>query len=181
MNWLTYHKQLLQLAEIGETLTPSQVSARDAVMNAVNMWEKRINLWGTAGVGKTFLVHALHHRADLVYFLDQTQYDARVFRDSVIAIDNAPHTRQESRRLYDEIRWGEKDYTGPLTVVLITREPIDDAVYRIELRLTDTDVAHIESLMRQQFGESDFEPVGQYAQQRSGLWRYVKTLAQKGK
>ena len=181
MNWLTYHKQLLQLAETGGTLTPSQVFARDAILNALNMWEKRINLWGTAGVGKTFLVHALHHRADLVYFSDQTRYDAKVSQDSVVAIDNAPHTRHESRRLYDEIRWGEKDYTGPLNVILITREPINDAVYRIELGLTDTDVAHIGNLIEEQFGEFDIEPVGQYVQQRSGLWQYIKTIAQRKK
>ena len=179
MNWLTYHKQLLQLAETGETLTPSQVSARVAILNAVNMREKRINLWGTAGVGKTFLMHSLHHRADLVYFSDQTRYDARVSRDSVVAIDNSTHTRQESRRLYDEIRWGETDYTGPVNVILITREPIDDAVHRIELILTDADVTHIENIMQQQFGEYDFETTSQYTQQRSGLWRYIKTLAQR--
>ena len=78
MNWLTYHKQLLQLAETGETLTSSQVSAREAILTAVNMREKRINLSGTVGVGKTFLMHSLYHCADIVYFSDQTCYDARV-------------------------------------------------------------------------------------------------------
>ena len=179
MNWLTYHKQLLQLAETGETLTPSQVSAREAILNTVNMREKRISLWGTAGVGKTFLMHSLHHQADLVYFSDQTRYDARVSRDSVVAIDNAPHIRQEARSLYDEIRWGEKDYTGPASVILITRQPIDDAVHHIELTLTDADIDHMENIIRQQFGECDFEPVSQYVRQRSGLWRYVKTLVQR--
>ena len=179
MNWLTYHKQLLQLAETGETLTSSQVSAREAILTAVNMREKRINLSGTVGVGKTFLMHSLYHCADIVYFSDQTCYDARVSRDSVVAIDNAPYTRQESRRLYDKIHWGEKDYTGPVNVILITRQPIDDAVHRIELILTDADVTHIENIMQQQFGEYDFETTSQYTQQRSGLWRYIKTLAQR--
>ena len=181
MNWLACHKQLLQLAETEETLTPSQLSARDTILNAVKMWEKRINLWGNPGVGKTFLAHYLHHRADLVYFSDQARYDAKVSHDSVVAIDNAPHTRQEARRLYDRIRWGEKAYTGPVNVILITREPIDDAVHRIELTLTDADIAHMENLMQQQFGECEFEPISQYAQQRSGLWQYVKTLAQRAK
>ena len=179
MNWLTNHKQLLQLAETGETLTPSQVSAREAILNAVNMREKRINLWGTAGVGKTFLIHSLHHRAALVYFSDQIRYDAKISGDSVVAIDSAPHTRHETRRLYDEIRWGERDYTGPVNVILITRQPIDDDVHRIELTLTDLDIIYIENLVHQQFGEYGFEPVSQYARQRSGLWQYVKTLAQR--
>lgn len=179
MNWLTYHKQLLQLAKTAGMLTPSQSSAQNAILNSIETWEQYINLCGTPGAGKTFVTHALHHRADLHYFPDPACYDAHVSQNSVVAIDNAPETRQEARRLYDRIRWGQKDYTGPRNVILITREPIDDAVRRIELTLTDTDIVHIENIMRQQFGESDFETVSQYDRQRSGLWWYVKTLAQK--
>lgn len=176
MNWLAFHKQLLQLAEIDETLTPSQALIRDAILDAV-MWEKCINLWGEPGAGKTFLVHSLHHRAELVYFSDLSRYDARVSRDSVVAIDNAPHTRQEARRLYDRIRWGQKDYTGPKNVILITRQSIDDDIRKIELTLTDIDLAHIENIIQQQFGEYDFGTVSQYVKQRSGWWWYVKNLA----
>ena len=179
MKWLTCHKQLLQLAETEETLTPSQISARHAILNAVQMWEKQINLWGNPGVGKTFLVHSLHHCAELVYFSDPSRYDAQVSHDSVVAIDNAPSIRQKARRLYDKIRWGDKDYTGPANVILITRQPIDDAVRRIELTLTDADSAHIEHLIRQKFAESDLEPIDPYARQRSGLWQYLKNLAQR--
>ena len=50
---------------------------------------------------------------------------------------------------------------------------------RIELTLTDTDIDHIENIIRQQFGESVFETISQYDRQRSGLWWHVKTLAQK--
>ena len=179
MNWLTCHKCLLQLAETGKTLTPSQTSAWDAVLNAVQMWEKQINLWGNPGVGKTFLMHSLHHYAELVYFSDLSRYDAQVSQDSVVAIDNAPSIRQEARRLYDKIRWGDKDYTGPANVILITRQPIDDAVRRIELTLTDIDSAHIEQFIRQKFAESDLEPIDPYVKQRSGLWQYLKNLAQR--
>ena len=178
MNWLDFHKQLLQLARTNETLTPSQVSARDAILNAIEMWEKYINLWGDPGVGKTFLAHFLHHRADLVYFSDWTRYNVEVSGHSAVAIDNAPHTRQEARSLYDKLRWGQKDYAGPANVILITREPINDAAHRISLRLTDSDIAHIENLMRKQFGEADFESISQHIQQRSGLWSYIKILAQ---
>lgn len=179
MNWLTCHKCLLQLAETGKTLTPSQISAWDAVLNAVQMWEKQINLWGNPGVGKTFLMHSLHHYAELVYFSDLSLYDAQVSQDSVVAIDNAPSIRQEARRIYDKIRWGDKDYTGPTNVILITREPIDDAVRRVELTLTYADRTHIEQLIQQQFGEYDIETPSQYDLQRSGLWWYVKTLSQR--
>ena len=179
MNWLTCHKKLLRLAETGKTLTSSQVSARNAVLKAVKMSEQYINLWGKPGAGKTFLAHSLYYCAGLVYFFHPTRYDGEISRDSVVVIDNAPHTWQEARRLYDKIRWGKKDYTGPANVVLITREPIDEAVHHIELKLTDTDIAHIENLMRQQFGECHFKPVSQYAQQRSGLWWYIKAIAQR--
>ena len=131
------------------------------------------------GVGKTFLMHYLYYRADFLYFSDPTHYDSSVSKDATVVIDNAPSTRQESRRLYDKIRWGDKDYTGPANVILITREPIDDAVRRVELTLTDIDSAHIEQLIRQKFTEADLEPIDPYARQRSGLWQYLKNLAQR--
>lgn len=176
MNWLTYHKQLLKLAETMETLMPSQISARNVLLLAIQTWEPYINLYGPPGVGKTFIVHCLHHCTDLLYFSEPTRYNASVSKECAVAIDNAPHARQEARRLYDRIRWGQKDYTGPRSVILITREPIDDAVRRIELTLTDTDIVHIENIIRQQFGESDFKDFSEYDQQRSGLWWYVKNL-----
>ena len=178
MNWLTRHRRLLHLTKTDETLTPSQLSARDALLDTIREEETRINLWGDPGTGKTFLAHYLRHRADLIYFSYQHHYDRQVSEHSVAAIDNAPHIRQEARRLYDNIRWVDKDYRGP-KVILITRQPIDDAVRRIELTLTDTDIVHIENIIRQQFGESDFETISQYDRQRSGLWWYLKTFAQK--
>ena len=179
MNWLTCHKRLLDSSRNDETLTPSQLSARDVILDTIHAAETRINLWGEPGTGKTFLAHYLHHRADVIYFSYQHHYDRQVSRHSVVAIDNAPHIRQEARGLYDKIRWGDKDYTGPRNVILITREPIDDAVRPIELTLTDADRTHIEQFIRQQFGEHDIETCSQYTQQRSGLWQYVKTLSQR--
>ncbi len=176
MNWLTYHKQLSKLAETMETLMPSQISARNMLLFAIQTWEPYINLYGQPGVGKTFIFHCLHHRTDLLYFPNPSRYDVQVSRDSVVAIDNAPHTRQEARRLYGRIRWGQKDYTGPKNVILITRQPIDDDIRKIELTLTDIDIVHIENIIRQQFSESHFEDFNEYAQQRSGLWWYVKNL-----
>ena len=176
MNWLTYHKQLLKLAEMMETLMPSQISVQDALLRAIQTWEPYINLYGSPGTGKTFVAHVLYHRTALVYFSDSTHYDASVSRESAVVIDNAPYARQEARQLYNNIRWGENDYAGSRNVILITRQPIDDAVHRIELTLTDADIVHIENIIRQQFGESDFETFSQYDRQRSGLWWYVKNL-----
>jgi len=180
MNWFTCHKQLSQLAETDETLTPSQVTARDALLDKIHTGEPYINLYGHPSSGKTFLAHYLHHRADVLYFSHPDRYDEQVSQDSIVAIDNATHTRPRARGLYDKIRWRQKAYTGR-KVILITRQPIDDDVRKIELTLTDTDIVHIENIIRQQFGESDFETISQYDQQRSGLWWYLKTLAQKGK
>lgn len=179
MNWLTYHKHLLRLSEKGETLTPSQSSARDAILNAIRRREGNINLWGNPGVGKTFLAHYLHHRADLIYFSSPNSYDRQVSSDSVIAIDNAPHTRQEARRLYDSLRWTGRDYNAVTNVILITRQPIEDAVYQIELRLTESDITHLDMLLQEQFGEFEREEPNPYMQQRSGLWYHIKALTQK--
>lgn len=181
MNWLAYHKHLSRLAETGETLTPSQASARDAICNAIQRRERHLNLWGNPGVGKTFLVHYLHHRAELVYFSSSTRYDRQVSSNSVVAIDNAPHARQEARRLYDDIRWTGKDYSAVANVILITRQPIEDAVHRIALTLIDADIAYMDMLLQQQFGEFALEQDNPYVQQRSGLWRHVKALVLKGR
>lgn len=178
MKWITYHKQLLQLAEVGETLTPSQILTRRAILDALKKWKQCINLWGAPGVGKTFLVHSMHHSTDLVYFSDWTQYDTNVSQYNVVAIDNAPHNRQLSRRIYDAIRWGKGNYTGPVNIILITRQTIDDDVYHIELSLTESDITHIEETMQQQFGEYNFETVNEFARRRSGLWRYIRNLTQ---
>ena len=179
MNWLAYHRHLLRLAETDETLTPSQASARDVILNAIERREMNINLWGNLGVGKTFLAHYLHHRADLVYFSSPTRYDRQVSSNSVIALDNAPHTRQEARRLYDDSRWTGKDYSAVANVILITRQPIEDAVYQIALMLTDADIAHMDMLLQEQFGEFALEGDNPYLQQRSGLWRHIKALSQR--
>lgn len=179
MNWLAYHRHLLQLSETGETLTPSQVSAQDALLKAIRGREMNINLWGNPGVGKTFLAHYLHHRADLVYFSSPTCYDRQVSLNSVVAIDNAPHARQEARRLYDKIRWTGKDYSAVANVILITRQPIKDAVYQIALTLTDADIDCMDRLLQQQFDDFALEQGNLYTQQRSGLWRHVKALAQR--
>ena len=179
MDWLAYHRYLLRLAEIGETLTPSQVSAQDALLKAIRGREMNINLWGNPGVGKTFLSHYLHHRADLIYFSSPICYDRQASSNSVVAIDNAPHTRQEARHLYDDIRWTGKDYSAVTNVILITQQPIEDAVYPIALTLTNADIAYMDMLLQQQFGKFALEPSNPYVQQRSGLWRHVKALAQR--
>lgn len=179
MDWLAYHRHLLRLSETGETLTPSQESARDTLLEAIRRREGDINLWGNPGVGKTFLAHYLHHRADLVYFSLPTRYDRQVSSNSTVAVDNAPHARQEARRLYDDIRWTGKDYSAVANVILITRQPIEDAVYRIALMLTDADIAHMDILLQEQFGEFALEQGNPYVQQHSGLWRHVKALAQR--
>ena len=179
MNWLAYHKHLSRLAETGETLTPSQASAQDVILKAIQRREMNINLWGNPGVGKSFLAHYLHHHADLVYFSSPTCYDRQVSSNSVVAIDNAPHTRQEARRLYDHIRWTGKDYSAVANVILITRQPIEDAVHQIALTLADADIAHMDVLLQQRFGEFTLEQGNPYVQQYSGLWQHVKALVQR--
>ena len=179
MNWLAYHTHLLRLSETGETLTPSQESARDAILEVIRRREGNINLWGNPGVGKTFLAHYLYHRADLVYFSSPICYDRQASSNPVVAIDNAPHAPQETRHLYDDIRWTGKDYSAVANVILITRQPIEDAVYRIALMLTDADIAHMDMLLQEQFGDFTLKQDNPYVQQHSGLWRHVKALIQR--
>ena len=41
-------------------------------------------------------------------------------------------------------RWTGKDYSAAANVILITRQPIEDAVHQIALTLTDTDIAYMD-------------------------------------
>ncbi len=175
MLWQSYHRKLLALAENATFLTDSQREAGQSLQQEIADYQQRINLWGGPGVGKTFLAHHLHHRAEGLYFSSAAPLrcpSAEVSPGSVVIIDNAPHDRGSARLIFGEMLWA-----GASSVILVTRQPIDDAVRRIELGLTAQDLAQIEAVMRQQFGDFPAEALSDYERQRSGIWARVRALS----
>ena len=173
MRWQSYHRNLLALAEHGDSLTESQKKACQSIQQAVSDYEQRINLWGSPGTGKTFLAHYLHHSAEGLYFRSAEYYQSsEVSPNSVIIIDNAPPDRKSARDVFGDILW-----QGAFSVILITRKPIHDAVKKVHLSLGEDDIEQIQTVIRHKFGPSRIQVPDGYDFQQSGIWTLVKALS----
>ena len=174
MLWQSYHRKLLALAETSKTLTASQRAVCQFLRQEIGDYQQRINLCGPPGVGKTFLVHYLHQYADGLYFSSaESCLITEISPKSAVIIDNAPSGRSLARSIFGEVLWA-----GASSVILVTRQPIDDAVRRIELDLTDRDMAQIEGVMRKFFAHSPIDKVDNFERHRSGIWEQLKMLAE---
>lgn len=171
MRWQFYHGKLLALAETGETLTPSQQAVGRFLRREIRAHQQRIALWGAPGVGKTFLAHHLHHCAEGLYFLSvETCSYPEVSPNSVVIIDNAPHDRSSARSIFGDVLWA-----GASSVILVTRQPIDDAVRSIELSLTMRELSQIEAVMRGLFGHFPTDGLRGVG----GIWQRLNILAER--
>ena len=174
MHWQSYHRKLLALAETGETLTTSQQAVCEFLHQAIEDYQQRINLWGSPGVGKTFLAHYLHYIAEGLYFFSPENCPStEISPNSVVIIDNAPSDRSLARSIFGDMLWA-----GASSVILITRQPIDDAVRRIELALTNRDRAHIEGVISKFFPHLPLDKDRDFERYRSGIWKQLKVLAE---
>ena len=174
MHWQYYHRKLLALAETGETLTTSQQTVCEFLHQAIEDYQQRINLWGSPGVGKTFLAHYLHHCAEGLYFFSPEDCPITgISPNSVVIIDNAPSDRSLARSIFGDMLWA-----GASSIILVTRQPIDDAVRRIELDLTSGDMAEIEDVIRKLFAHLPVNKVGDFERYRSGIWEQLKVLVE---
>ena len=171
MRWQLYHRKLLALAETSETLTASQQAVCQFLQQEIRDYQQRINLWGAPGVGKTFLAHHLHHCAEGLYFSSIETYSrAEISPNSVVIIDNAPPDRSSARSIFGDVLWA-----GASAVILVTRQPVDDAVRTVELGLTTRELARIEDVMRRLFGQF---PAGDL-REVNGIWQRLKTVAER--
>lgn len=175
MRWQSYHRKLLKLAEIGETLTSSQQVVGRFLRREIRDHQQRIDLWGAPGVGKTFLAHHLHHCADGLYFSSvETCSHTEVSPNSVVIVDNAPHDRSSARSIFGDVLWA-----GASSVVLVTRQPIDDAVRTVELGLTIQELAQVEDVIRRLFGHFPSDDLRDVDCLRCGIWQRLNTLAER--
>ncbi len=174
MLWQSHHRKLLALAETNEALTASQQAVCQFLRQEIGDYQQRINLWGSPGVGKTFLAHYLHHCADGLYFTSAENFlSTEISPNSVVIIDNAPYARSLARSIFGDMLWA-----GASSVILVTRQPIDDAVRRIELTLTDEDMVQIEGVMHKLFAHLSIDKVCDVEGHRFGIWQRLKVLVE---
>lgn len=125
---------LIKMHRSTEWLTPSQAQALTALKRILRA-PGTINLWGPAGVGKTFLAWTLVDDLDYVYFPHMkrfTQTEA-VVAPGVI-IDNADPSRQSHRNVLKALQFEDVK-----RAVLVTRELIRDYTHYVELSLSSED------------------------------------------
>jgi hypothetical protein len=99
----------------------------------------RVNLSGSAGVGKTFLAWTLADELGYAYFAHPVRFEEVRELDVLdVIIDNAQPGRWAHRRVLKEM-----SFKGVRHAVLITRQPVRDYIHCVELALTPSDQAKV--------------------------------------
>lgn len=113
-------------------LFPSQAAVYQEIMPFLGEFHRVINLYGSQGVGKTFLAHILckENRVDYVPSSDLLRTATRP-----LIVDNAPFDRTFVRGIRNQMRRFDLPQ-----VILITRYRVEDAVPAFVLNLTANDV-----------------------------------------
>jgi hypothetical protein len=150
------------------TLTPSQEACRARIEERL-AYPGVVNLYGLPGVGKTVLGWAMAAAGKVIYVSHPTrctQVDLRAA--PIIFVDNAEADRASFRRLL-----GTLESAGSKRVVVVTRSPVDDYVFRAEINLTDTDIATVQHNL----AGLGYQASGQgYA----NLWQLLLQIAREG-
>lgn len=136
VQWIDYHNTLKSKAS-SILLAPSQIICLEKILE-YSEFANRINLFGVSGVGKTFIAWVLHKEHGLLYL---SNADEKYINTNVMLIDEAPHDRDECRNIYDTAL----EYSN--SVILITRQPIEDHITHIKLELTNKDLYVINKTM----------------------------------
>jgi Cdc6-like AAA superfamily ATPase len=179
MHWQTYHRKLLTFSEDDDGLFEYQKKAYAEIIQALSEYESRINLYGNAGTGKTFLAHYLHHHAQGLYFNNAHFNNARnhnqidVPPKSVIMADNVPNDRQSTRLIIDNFLW-----RGAEAVILITRKPIPDSIKQIHLSLESVDFDQIKQILYQRLDiQKGGENLDEINWHFAGIWKFLNIIS----
>lgn len=122
-----------------EWLTPSQQIALSGIKTALRV-PATVNLFGRAGVGKTFLGWTLATELNFVYLphpdlvvtVNSAEYDG-------VILDNCRAERQAHRELLKVLRFQDVS-----RAVLISRQMVKDYTHFVELYLTDSDILTVQ-------------------------------------
>lgn len=135
MSQFIRHLNQIKSKRTVEWLTPSQQAALSSIRNALRI-PATVNLFGRAGVGKTFLGWTLASELDFAYLpqpdlintVNGTEYDG-------VILDNCRAERQAHRELLKTLRFQDVG-----RAVIITRQTVQDYTHFVELHLTTSDI-----------------------------------------
>lgn len=119
-------------------LTPSQQTACSTIGQTLRV-PGTINMFGKAGVGKTFLSWNLAERLNYCYVSHQSEMEKTLAKNTDgIIIDNCSHSRTVHREI---LKWLQ--FHQIVRAVLVTRHLIQDYTHYVEVHLTNSDLAQV--------------------------------------
>ena len=119
-------------------LAPSQQDALTELREALRM-PGTVNLFGMAGVGKTFLAWTLANELDYTYLAHISHFEqVEDLYTKGVVLDNCLPKRQFHRNMLKAI-----SFRNVSCAVLVTRQMIQDYTRYVELRLTPSDQAKV--------------------------------------
>jgi hypothetical protein len=138
VRWVDVHAALLRRSSNPQALTPSQRVAAKAIAGALDAGAQYLNLWGPAGVGKTFLARYLAHCHNGLYLSGAPDPLPAEPLGTWVCVDNAPSKRGDARAVY-----GALVYRRASAVLLVTQRPIRDSLLSVPLELTADDYSAV--------------------------------------
>lgn len=144
MSELIRNLNLIKRHRTPEWLTSSQVTAMGYLQKALAV-PGTVNLYGAAGVGKTFLGWQLADSAGYAYVPDHSGLGELDLGGIIgLIVDNCPPNRSAHREIQKLLQ-----FRNIRRAVLISRQLIDDYTSYVQLNLDEQDVHHVVSnLMR---------------------------------
>ena len=117
------------------TLTTSQATCLRQIEDRLG-YPGVVNLFGLHGVGKTFLGWFMEKSGGVAYVVHPSLVEKMIFSEnSVVFVDNSEPNRIEFRRLL-----GILESRNLERIIVVTHDPVDDYVMRIELKLSEEDI-----------------------------------------
>lgn len=117
------------------SLTPNQVACRALIKERLS-YPGVVNLYGLHGVGKTMLSWVMAAEEQVIYVAHLSHLKGNSLTgNSIVFVDNAEANRTPFRRML-----GILESAGAKRVVAVTHLPVDDYVFRAQLKLTNEDI-----------------------------------------
>ena len=117
-------------------LTPSQQQVWARLHEQLAFGET-VNLYGAVGCGKTFLAWLFVKQANATYIASRQAIPVKT-NEALLVIDNHPDSREAYRESLKTLAYQHQRAT-----VLISRMAIRDDCYRVQLLLTQTELAPV--------------------------------------